>query len=264
MNEPTPPNLLPPRDYNAMAEALIADVRDDPPARALRVAGLYAAFFLEEPLIFMWGGIACFVALHIQRALVVTQSPPRFGFLHLGFGDLLGTEVNDALAEANLQIYLRIIPDYLRFRDGGVPTSAMRPGFDHLREADRLLPTDLAGAEEEARRGLVELCRIEQVEVVQPHIGPLTPQVQLELAPFYLFRLGLDSAAPTARFTGDNPVDIDQRWAWTEQEVLPWYVRKLREHGEWLRSDADRLRRLAGVRGDHLPPRWPAPPVLAG
>ena len=133
----------------------------------------------------------------------------------------------------------------------------MRPGFDHLRNADRLLATDRAAAEEEARLGLVALCRVEQEEVVQPRIAPLPPDVQRELAPIYLFRLGFDSASPTMRFRGENPVDLEQRWAWTEEEVLPWYAEQVRTRAEWLRSDADRIRRLAGVRADHLPARLP-------
>lgn len=235
------------RDYPALAAELLAPHARDPAPRALRIAALYAAFYLEEPFLFRWGGIAAFVALHIHRAL-------HLPVVSVG-GGVLSEEVHAVLGEANLAIYERLVPDWLRFRDRVAVRGVMAAGFDDLRRADLDVATDPVGADAAVLRGVITLSRIEQREVVQPLLDRLAPEVQRGLAPFYLFRLGLDSGAPLRRFTGNNPADFEQRWAWTERDVLPWCWRELDTRAEEVRADADRLRRRAGVRA--LPARLP-------
>lgn len=250
LSEPSPPA---PDPFLLQAEGLLGDTLDAPVPRSLRIAGLYAAFFLEEPLLFRWGGIACFVAWHIHKAL---RSPD------LGVDDaIFGVGVHEVLADANLAIYRNVVPAWLRFRAGVPVKGPMGEGFSRLRAADERLLRDPEAARVEMEVATCAFCRVEQEEVVQPRLAALSRFMQARLAPLYQFRLGWDSAAPIIRFHGDNPADFEQRWAWTNDEVLPRYHAWLQAHAEEHRADCDRLRRHAGVRLEHLPPRRPpAPP----
>lgn len=228
--------------------ALLGDTAADPVARALRISALYATFFLEEPFLFRWGGIAAFVSYHIHAAL---QTPT------ITLSGVLSPDVHEALAAANGAIYDRLMPDWLRFREGLPVHQGMGPGFDELRRADLLVRTDPVAADAHVYAAVEAISRVEQADVVQPLLDELAPAVQRALAPFYLFRLGLDSAAPTRRFPGTNPVDLDQRWRWTCEDVLPWAWFQHQSRARELRADADRLRRMAGIRLVDLPPRPP-------
>lgn len=250
---PTPAPSPPPDPFLAQAEGLLGPTLEDPVPRALRIAGLYAAFFLEEPFQFRWGGIACFVSWHIHKAL---QAPD------LGVDDaLFGVGVHEVLADANLTIFRNVVPAWLRFRAGVPVKGPMGEGFDRLRAADERLLREPAWALAEMEEATCAFCRVEQEEVVQPRLARLPRIVQDGLAPLYQFRLGWDTAAPVIRFHGDNPADLAQRWAWTIDEVLPRYHAWLATHAEEHRADCDRLRRRAGVRLEHLPPRRPPGPV---
>lgn len=246
------PPVAPPDPFLVQAEGLLGDTLDDPVPRSLRIAGLYAAFFLEEPFGFRWGGIACFVAWHIHKAL---QTPD------LDVDDaIFGVGVHEVLGEANVAIYRNVVPAWLRFRAGEPVPGPMGEGFVRLRAADERLLHDPAAALAEMEEATCAFCRVEQEEVVQPLLARLPRSVQGRLAPLYQFRLGWDTAAPVIRFHGDNPADFAQRWAWTNEEVLPRYHAWLRSHAEEHRADCDRLRRRAGVRLDHLPARRPPGP----
>lgn len=235
------------RDYEATAEALISDVLHDPPVRALRVAGIYAALFLEEPFLFVWGGVACFVAAYLHHVLVLTETRAEDA--------VIGEDVNRLIGDIGLDIYRNILPDYLRFRDGVGVTGRLGEAFAQMRAADEALGASTDAGFEQMRGALVALCRVEQEEIAQPHFASLPLGVQRRLEPFYLFRLGADSAAPVLRFTGENPCNFAERWAWTEQRVLPAYLHVWRTNGQGLRAEADRLRRMSGVKLGDLPPR---------
>lgn len=235
------------RDHAAVAEALIADVVDDPPARALRIAGIYAAFFLEEPFTFSWGGISCFVSAYLRHVLAVTTTPIEDG--------VMGGDTHALIATINLDIYRNILPSYLQFRDDLPVTGRVAPGLARMRQAERALLTDMDEAVAGMHAALLDLCFVEQRDIAQPHFADLPVDTQVRFTPFYLFRLGADSAAPVLRFTGDNPCNFAQRWAWTERQVIPAWLHVWRSNGQWLRAEADRVRRRAGVKLVDLPVR---------
>lgn len=226
------------RDYPALAESLVADFDDRPAERALRISGLYAAIWMEDPFLFRWAGLACWVSVQVHRAL----AGPNLG---------LGA----SLAYANRRIWASIAPDLLCFRDGGEPDGALGPGFRALRHAESLLVTDPLGAEREARAALLLHADIEQRRVVQPVYATMSETERRTLAPIFAFRLGLDTAAPILRFPGEDPTDVEARMAWVRQDILPAWNHATATRHEALRSDADRLRRRAGVRIETLPAR---------
>jgi hypothetical protein len=241
----SPPPTVDPHD--ALADALLGETLHRPIERALRIAGIYAALFLEEPWLFRWGGIACFVSHHLHRAL---QTPDP------DWDDrLLGVGLHAVLADTNLLIYRNVVPAWLQYRDGTPIRGPMSEAFNTLRRADDGLLGGPAQAERDCRDALVALCRVEQERIVQPQLRRLPRLVQRQLAPLYQFRLGYDSAAPVLRFDGRNPADFEQRWAWTRDRVLPAWQAYVAQHAELHRADCDRLRRRAEVRLDELPPR---------
>jgi hypothetical protein len=213
------------------ADELIADVFHDPPARALRISGLYASLFLESSFVCSWCGLAAFVALHVHRVLL----GPTLGY-------------RDVMTEGNLQIYRTILPSWLERRAGRTPGGALGPAFERLARAEALLVDDPVAAEAEAEAALLELCVVEQRTVTQPILAPLGRIRKRALAEVFLFRLGLDSAAEIVAFPGDDPARLESRLAWTRNQVLPAWERARAERMEWIRADLDRIRRKAGVR----------------
>lgn len=225
-------------DYPALAESLVADIDGDHAARALRISGLYATLWLEDPFLFRWAGLACWVAVQVHRAL----SGPSLG-------------LGESLAYANRRIWESIGPELLRFRAGEPPQGALGPGFLALRHAESLLVSEPLRAEREARAALLLHADIEQRKVVQPVYDTLSRTEREALAPLFVFRLGLDTAAPILRYPGDDPTDLDARLGWVRGEVLPRWNEASTRNFESLRADADRLRRRAEVRIETLPPR---------
>lgn len=219
-----------PPDYPARAARLLAGHDHDDADRARRIAGLYAALWLEDPFRFRWCGLAAWVALQVHRAL----SGPTLGY-------------RDALAGANLRIWESIAPDLLRFRDGVPIRGPLAPGFVALHHAEGLLVDDPRRAETEARAALLLHAWVEQRDVVQPVYDRLSPARRRGLRPLFAFRLGMDSAAPTVAFPGDDPTDLDERLVWVREAVLPAWYAAAEGRFEELRADADRLRRAAGV-----------------
>lgn len=229
-------------DHVARAEALLGDTVDRPAARARRIGGLYAAFFLEDPLLHSWFGLASFVARQVAWAL----QP--------------GTPLDDALADGNLRIYRALVPNLLRFRDGLPAQDGLEPGFAELRAAGELAQVDLPAAFARAAKGLRKLTEEEQGRIAQGVFAELTDLEAAALRRVFLFRMGWDSAAPVVKFDGDDPRDPAQRLFWLRTEILPKWEEARLHRMEWLRADADRHRRDVGIRLADLPPRAvPAP-----
>lgn len=217
------------------AERLIADVAGRDADRALRISGLYALVFLESSFAGSWCGLASFVALHVHRVL----SGPSLGF-------------GDAIAEGNVNIYRAIMPAWLDRRVGRPVEGPLAPSFAALARAEALLASDPVGADVGAERALEEMCVIEQRVVTQPVFESMSTWRRRRLRGAFLFRLGLDTAAPIVRFPGDDPTSLEQRLAWTRHGVLPAWERARVERLEWIRADLDRIRRKAGLNGDAL------------
>lgn len=234
------------RDHDALARALLDPCRDLPAARARRISGLYASFFLEDPLLHSWCGLAAFVARNVARAL--EQDTPY----------------NELLAEGNLRIYEVFLPNLLRFRDGVPATSGLEPGFSRLREAGRLARTDLEAARRAAAEGLDLLTVVEQGEILGDLFASIPAWQRPLLRPFFFFRMGWDTAAPVIAFDGTDPTDAAQRIAWLRAEILPRWEAVRRSHMEWLRADCDRNRRDAGLRLAMLPERLATAPGFEG
>jgi len=100
----------------ALADALLGDTLDLPVQRSRRIAGLYAALYLEDPLLHQWGGLAAFVARHIHLAMESAEG------LYEGF-----------VSQGNLDIYRATMPAFLRFRRRNDETGPLRS----LRAPDR-------------------------------------------------------------------------------------------------------------------------------
>lgn len=230
-----------PRDYEAIASALLAPFQDEPPPRARRIAAIYAALYLEDPLLHQWCGLASFVSRHISMALETNLGP-----------------LQDPFADGNLAIYAGVVPAFLRFRDGAPILGRIEVGFNALRRADLLARTDRVGAEALASLGLWEISEVEQTDICQPMYDRLSWLSRHLLAPFVLFRFGHDAAAPIVKFDGWNPVDLGARLRWVKNTVLPTWTHFHRENPEQIRADLDRIRRDGSIRLADLPERQSA------
>lgn len=227
----------------SQAEALLGDTLLRPVPRARRIAGLYAALYLEDPLLHQWGGLAAFVARHVHLAMESTEGAlERF------------------MARGNLDIYRATMPAFLRFRRRQAAVGPLRHGFGLLARADGITGRDLAFGQRLADRGLTRMAEVEQRDIVQPAYDELGPIQARLLAPFLRFRMGWDSAAPLYDFDGGDPRRADQRLAWARREVLPAWRRLQQERPDLLRADLDRLRRWAGVRMEELGSSGPGRP----
>ena len=218
------------------ADALIADVMGDPLARARRITGIYAALYLEEPLLYQWCGLACWPANQVATALDTGA---------LGFGPFV--------AQGNLDIYRAVGTAFLRHRQGLPVQAPLAPAFELLRQADLAARTDLAEAEHLAFQGLLGVAHFEQIAVLQPLYDKVAWLPTRILAHFTSFRLGWDSGAPVVDFDGNDPSDLGQRETWMKTEVLPAWVAARSARGEEVRSGAERLRRRSGVRFNATP-----------
>ncbi len=224
------------RDYERLALDLLRPHEHDPAPRARRIAGLYAALYLEDPLLHQWCGLASFVARHVGMGL------------ETGLGPL-----QEHFAATNLAIYRDIVPAFLRFRDGQAVVGKLSTGFKHLAEADAVAADDLERAEALAAKALWDLSLVEQTDICQPGYDRMGRLGQRALAPFVLFRFGYDTAAPIVKFDGDRPSSLSERLRWMEDEVMPSWRRWHRANAEFIRADLDRIRREGEVRLSDLP-----------
>lgn len=229
------------KDYDDLALSLLGEFRDRPQERALRIAGIYATIYLEDPFLFRWFGLAAFVARQVNVVLRGTA--------------LAMPEFYAMLAEGNLTIYRTMTAGALAFRDGELIAGDLESGYRKLMESDGLARTDLPGADALVQEALLELCEVEQAVIVQPLYEGLSMNLRHFMAQVYVFRLGFDTARPVLKFPGTDPGDLAQRRRWMTSEILPAFQRWQSESPEWLRADCERLRRHVGVRADLLPPR---------
>lgn len=234
------------RDYDAMANRMLEPWRDRPAERARRISGLYAAFFVEDPLLHTWFGLASFVSRNIAWAL---EHDTPFGKL---------------FADGNLELYQAFMPSLLRFRDGLDVPGVLGPGFAALREAGELARTDLDGAFAATAHALEAHTIVEQTAIVRELFDQMPAWQGPLLRPFFFFRLGWDSAAEVIRFDGFDPSDAAQRVTWLRAEILPKWEAARRTRLEWLRADCDRNRRDARLRYSALPERKAPPPGVRG
>lgn len=213
------------------ADAMLGDSLHRPVPRARRIAGLYAALYLEDPLLHQWGGVAAFVARHIHYAMESADGAfERF------------------MAKGNLDIYSITMPAFLRFRERLPATGPLRFGFAMLARADQVAVRDLAFAQRIAERGMGLLTQVEQVDIVQPAYDELGPMQARLLAPLMRFRLGWDTAAPVIDFDGSDARYPAQRLHWARDEVLPAWRAAIGGRPDLVRADLDRVRRWGGVR----------------
>ncbi len=229
------------KDYDALALSLLGEFRDRPPERALRIAGIYATIYLEDPFLFRWFGLAAFVARQVNVVLRGTA--------------LTMPEFYSMLAEGNLTIYRTMTAGALAFRDGQVIGGDLESGYRKLMESDALARTDLEGADVLVQQALLELCEVEQAVIVQPLYEGLSMNLRHFMAQVYVFRLGFDTAQPVLKFPGTDPGELEQRRRWMTNEILPAFQRWQSASPEWLRADCERLRRHVGVRTELLPAR---------
>jgi len=223
----------------ALADQLLGDTLHRPVPRARRIAGLYAALYLEEPLLHQWAGLAAFVARHIHLAMDSAEG------LFEGF-----------MARGNIDIYQATMPAFLRLRQGRPPpVGPFAPAMHLLARADSRALDDPASAEALAAQALEQLSVVEQRDIVAPAYRELGPIAAHLLAPLMRVRLGWDTAGPVYDFDGTDARDPAQRLQWARSEILPAWQRLRSHQGELLRSDLDRLRRWAGVRLEELPGR---------
>ena len=225
--------------YQQKAHEFLGSVSKDPVPRALRISGIYASFYLRDPFLFRWFGLACFVSKQIHRMLTANR-------LHMD--ELLHLQLMGMLADGNLEIYSTIVPASLRFLEGAPIVGGLEPGFDLLSRANTLALQDEVAAETLVQRALESLCQVEQRDIVQPYYTRLPNFTRMLMSRFYSFRMGYDSEGKVMRFRGTDPANPDQRCQWMEKEILPAFNRWRRESPEQLRADCDRLRRDAGVR----------------
>ena len=226
------------RDYEALAHGLLEPHADAPAPRARRIAAIYAALYLEDPLLHQWCGLASFVARQVYQGL------------ETGLGPL-----QDHFAKGNLAIYSDIVPAVLRFRDGRPVGGLLEAGFNALRRADGLARVSVSAAEAAGIEGLTQISMVEQEVVCQPIYDEMGPTLSRTLGPFVVFRLGHDTAALVLRFDARNPGDAAQRMGWVKRVVLPAWITLHRENEARIRADLDRVRREGGVRLDDLPSR---------
>ena len=233
------------RDYDHEARAMLGPYADDPTPRSRRICALYAMFYLEDPLLFGWCGLASFAARQIFHALEDTS--------------LLTSPFDAFFAAGNLHIYEAFVPDLLRFRDGRpVPErSPLHAGF--LRLARARDATDSATLDALAWEALALLSEAEQMVIVQPDYDRLHWIKRRLLGPVFHFRLGWDSAAPVIRFHGTDPGDKVQRRRWLTEGVLPAWREAQTNRPEWIRADCNLNRRDARLTLAALPPILPTP-----
>ena len=231
------------RDYEDVARKLLAPHAGDPRPRSRRICGLYAMFYLEEPVLFGWCGLASFVSRQISRALDDTS---LFTFPFDGF-----------FAEGNLRIYESFVPDLLRFRDGRpIPEgSPLYAGFARLEQARDA--SDTASTVVLAGEALALFSDVEQMVIMQPDYDRLHWMKRRFLGPVCHFRLGWDSASPVIRFPGRDPGDSVQRKRWVNECVLPAWRDAQVNRPEWIRADCDQNRREARLALGMLPPILP-------
>jgi hypothetical protein len=227
-----------PRDYEALSLEMLAPYQDQPDPRALRISGLYASLYLEDPFLYNWFGLACFVSRQIHEVLALG-----------GFG------LGEMLANGNLAIYQTMMPAALRLRDGQPVPGPLGPAMAQLQGAEALLLEQPNQAQAQADQAVITLCDIEQRQIVQPYYNQLPPIKRALLARVFAFRLGYDSAAPMLDFVGDDPANVEQRVTWMNNTILPVWKKWLGRDAEWVRADVDRVRRFAGVRLEQLVPR---------
>jgi hypothetical protein len=239
-----------PDHYERLTEGLLAPWADEPLQRSRRICGIYAAIWLEDPLLHAWFGLAFFVARQVTLALrdrsLVTAPYDRF------------------FAEGNAAIFRYIVPDWLRWRDGVPITSTLSAPFTRLSRARAATAWDEIPAL--AREALLLMARAEQTEVVQPHFDARFSGVGLRRHLLARgFHVRLDSGAPILPFDGKDPAVLDQRIGWMERKILPAWWAAVEERGEKMRREADASRRDAGVRLSDLPvPTWGGRPARPG
>lgn len=227
------PTLLEAED---VALSLLGDARDLPAPRARRVSAIYAACWLDEPFLGSWFGLASYVARQVYYAL---EGPA------LAWRDLMG--------DGNLEIYRGVVPAWLLYRAGHPVPGPLSGAFNELARADRALRSrdarDAAAADAHAEQALVELCDVEQRQILQPIYDGVPALAREPLRALFRFRLGLSPTAPVLAWDGrfGAPWEVDARCAWMTAEVLPaWRVARAR-HGMVLRAEADRTRRWGEV-----------------
>lgn len=212
-------------DYRQEAFELLAPHRGDPVARARRIYSVYAGFWLSDPLLYDWCGLAAFVGKKVWRVLELGIAGEFGGFV----------------AKGNMLIYESIVPELLAFRQGDMRQSPLSPAFALLREADEIARTDLRSAVALARRASRHIAEVEQRRVVQPIYDQLPDAASVVMRPHFGFRLGNDSAARVMRFEGTNPASADERVDWCDQSLLPAWNAETDAAPERMRADLTRL-----------------------
>ncbi len=223
-------------DAEDVAFALLGDTRDLPVRRAQRISAIYAACFLDEPLLGAWFGLGSYVARQVYYAL---EGPA------LAWRDLLG--------QGNLEVYRGILPAWLLHRAGHPVPGPLSGAFNELARAELALreraPGAGAAADAFAEQALFELCDVEQRVIVQPVYDAVPRASREPLRALFRFRLGLSPAAPVLAW--DNrfgaPWEADARCAWMTATVLPAWRTARAEHAMVLRAEADRTRRWGAV-----------------
>lgn len=226
-------------DYLTDALDMLAPHMRDPTRRAQRIYGIYAALYLEEPLLHAWCGLASFVGRKVYRILEVGTAGVFDGFL----------------AEGNMAIYRNLVPELLCFRAGDARQSRLSSALAQLRLADQVANADLTQAERLADAALVRISEVEQRDIVQPVYDRVPEEKQLVLATQFAFRMGADTAGPVVRFTGNNPANVDERMQFVYDDVLPHWRAWTKREPERVRADVTRLWREAGT------PRLPELPA---
>lgn len=207
---------------------------NDPPARARRIAGIYASCYLQDPLLGAWFGLATYVARRVHVALEGPASVWR-----------------PMMADGNLAIYMGMVPSWLLFRAGHPVPGPLSLCFTELRLAGLAMSerdlslAEIAVAQARADQATANLARIEQEDILQPTYDALDGDVREPLRRLFSFRLGLAPTAPVIAWDNSYgaPWVASERLDWMNGRVLPAWQLARQNYGAVVRAENDRTRR---------------------
>lgn len=249
MSPRAPASRTPPTPHPALGRAeratlrLLGPLADDPTPRARRIAGIYAACYLEEPFLGSWFGLASYAARQVYDAL---EGPA------LGWRDMMG--------QGNLGIYSGMVSAWLVTRAGHPPGAlgagrrGLSEAYSTFERADAMLGQrdgvgSTAEAEALAELGLAQLCAFEQTELLQPACDSLGVRWRDPLRRVFGFRLGLAPSAEVLAWDDQYgaPWVAADRCAWMTARVLPAWAAVRKADPDLVRAEVDRTRRWGRV-----------------
>lgn len=208
-------------------------------ARNARITAVYAELYLRRRTLFKWAGMAAFASYQVGTAL-----------RPLEVDEYIGSERDDLelVRETNNAVYADIAWAHFAYEEAGIEEvrrclggspdhRALLEGFEHIDIAARSSPP----TEERVWRGNLALLRHEQERTVQPRFDrfdtlfgiALTWASMLDfdaddkhldpgtLSEFKRFMFTRGWLRLLRSFSLPNVVNLDQRWYWISESLLP-------------------------------------------